>query len=587
MQPGDIVESVDMEMSDDENDSKPKGRVLVDLRSQDRDMRVGAPLSSSSHLDMDMRMIPLPVGQMPGSRGQLVQDVRLMHAGPPPPPPLPQFHQSQSGFRQEQSDFHRGQSADFHSSQSNFHQNRPPPNFLQSSQDFHQNQPDFRSHHQSQQDFHPSQQDFEYRDRQHDIRSKQDFLTELSSRGRYSQSTDHQHRDSSLFHRNDRSNRGSRGFPRNRRDRYSDDHIMKRNLVNSRKSRSQDQQLSPEILPNSRPLLLQPPDTVLILDDEGIPISMPEFDQRDNTASSTIVTAQESRESQERDDSGQSAMLPTRRTSHDTPSSQDSERNQQQQQPQQQQQGYPVGSSLSSDHERAPSSIGSDDQQLMNQVTVIPITTDASDVQQNQYVPVSEYEEHVDLEHSVAAEKTTSDDNGSVHEGQDTSFAENERLTSEQLTTGTNMPNNELKRPSANGSFDEQTHEDASNSNKKRTLLPNGPHIPLDCGPNGGPSPHGMLTELHPVIHEYDGHGSPSLSPNFRLRIGVPTPFPLWRGVLPRGGRGGFRGGPRAPWLDRGPRGPGVSNFPPRGLKRGGGQFHGSGFRGRGRGSNW
>lgn len=565
MQPGDNVESVDMEMSDDENDSKPKGRVLVDLRSQDRDMRIGA--STSSHLDMDMRMIPLPAGQMPGSRGQLVQDVRLMHAGPPPPPPLPQFHQGQGGFRQEQSDFHRGQSVDFHPSQSNFHQNRPPPNFLQSSQDFHQNQQDFRQH---QQDFHSSQ-DFEYRDRQHDIRSKQDFLTETSSRGRYSQSTDHQHRDSSSFHR---SNRGGstvgggagsgagRGFPRNRRDRYSDDHnIKQRNLVNSRKSRSQDQQSSPEILPNSRPLLLQPPDTVVILDDEGMPIGMPEFDREDNAAKLTT------RESQERDDSGKSAMLQTRRTSHDTPSSQDSERNQQ---------GYPVGAS---DHERAPSSIGSDDQQPMNQVTVIPITTDASDVQQNQYVPVSEYEEHVDSELSVAAEKT-SDGNGSVHEGQDASFAENERLTGEQPTTM--VQSNELKRPSANGSFDEQTYEDGNNPNKKRTLLPNGPQTPVDSsGPNGGPSPHGTPTELYPVMYEYDG----SPSPSFRPRIGVP--FPPWRGGPPRGGRGGFRGGPRAPWLDRGPRGPGTGNFPPRGLKRGGGQFRGSGFRGRGRGSNW
>lgn len=584
MQPGDIVESVDMEMSDDESDSKPKGRVLVDLRSQDRDMRIGGSLSSSSHLDMDMRMIPLPAGQMPGSRGQLVQDVRLMHAGPPPPPLPPQFHQSQSGFRQEQSDFHRGQSVDFHPNQSNFHQNRPPPNFLQSSQDFHRSPPDFRSHHQSQQDFHSSQQDFEYRDRQHDIRSKQDFLKESSNRGRYSQSTDHQHRDNLSFHRNDRNSRSSRGFPRNRRDRYSDDHNTKqRNLVNSRKSRSQDQPSSPEILPNSRSQSsLQPPGTVIILDDEGMPIGMSEFDQRDKTTSS----AQESQESQERDDSSQSTMLPKRRTSHDTPSSHDSERkqHQQSQQQQQQQQDYAVGSSLPSDHERAPSSTGSDEQQPLNQVTVIPITTDSSDIQQKQYVPISEYEEHVDMEHSVATEKAASDGNGSMHEGQDASFAENERLTSEQLTTG----RNELKRSSTNGSFDEQTHEDGSNLNKKRTLLPNGPQTPLDCGPNGGPSAHGMSAELPSATYEYDGHGSPSPSPNYRPRIGVSVPFPHWRGGPPRGGRGGYRGGPpRGPWLDRGPRGHGNVTFTSRVLKRGGGQFRGNGFRGRGRGSNW
>lgn len=604
MQPGDIVESVDMEMSDDENDSKPKGRVLVDLRSQDRDMRVGPSLSTSSHLDMDMRMIPLPSGQMPGSRSQLPsQDVRLMHAGPPPPPPPLQFHQNQAGFRQEQSDFHRSsQSVDFRPSQSSFHQNRPPLpppplNFLQSSQDFHQNQRDFRPH---QQDFHPSQQDFEYRD----IRSKQDFSTESSSRGgRYSQSTDHQqHHDSLPFHRNDRSNRGGgsgnggggRGFPRNRRDRYSDDHNMKQrtNLVNSRKSRSQDQQSSPEILPNNRPLLL-PPEIVFDDDPQGRPIRMPEFEHGDNATSSTSVVVAATRESQERDDSGQNAMLQKRRTSRDTPSSQEAERGQQQQQ---QQQSYPaVGSSLPSDRERATSESDADQQQ-MNRVaaTVIPITTDASDVQQNQYVPVSEYEEHVDTEHSaVAADKTASDGDGSaVPEGQEASFADNDRLTAgEQPTTGTiNVPSNELKRPSANGSFDEQTttHEEGGgNPNKKRTLLPNGPQAPIDSGgPNGGLLPHvGTPTELHPVMFEFgDGHGSPS----FRPRIGVPSPFPPWRGGPPhRGGRGGFRGGPRAPWLDRGPRGPGAGNFPPRGLKRGGGQFRGSGFRGRGRGSNW
>lgn len=569
MQPGDIVESVDMEMSDDETDSKPKGRVLVDLRSQDRDMRVGL---SSSHLDMDMRMIPLPTGQMPGSRGQLVQDVHLMHAGPPPPPPPPpQFHQGQSGFRQEQTEFHRNQSVDFHGNQQNFHQNRPPPNFMQSSQDFHSNQQDFHSLHQSQQDFHQSQQDFEYRDRQHDIRSKQDFLTESPGRGRYPQS-DHQHRDSSSFHRNERNNRGGRGFSRNRRERYSDDHSMKqRNLMNNRKLRSQEQP-SPEILPNSRPLLLQPPDTVVILDDEGMPIGMPEFNQ-DNTAPSNMAV--ESRESQERDDNCQSSMLRTRRTSHDTPSSHDSERNQQHQ-------GYQLSANLAPDHERAPSSAGSDDQQLpMNQVTVIPLTMDASDVQQNQYVPISEYEEHVESDHSGTAEKSVLDGNESVHEGQDTGFVENEQ-PEEQLAGSTTS--GELKRP-ANGSFDEQPHDDG-NVSKKKTLLPNGPQISGDSGSNSGLSPHGTPTELHPgVIYEYDGHGSPS--PNFRPRIGGPVPFPPWRGGPPRGGRGGFRGGPRGPWLDRGPRGLAAVSFSSRGLKRGGGQFRGSGFRGRGRGSNW
>lgn len=543
MQPGDIVESVDMEMSDDETDNKPKGRVLVDLRSQDRDMRIGGP--PSSHLDMDMRMIPLPTGQMPGSRGQL-QDMHLMHSGPPPPPPPP-FHQGQSNFRQEQPDFHCNQSVNFHPNQPNFHQNRPPPNFLSNQQDFHPNQQDFHQLHQPQQDFHQPQQDFEYRDREHNIRSKQDFLTESPGRGRYSQSVDH--RESLSFHRNDRNNRGGRGFSRNRRDRYSDDHNSKqRNSANNRKSRLQDQhrQLSPETL-NSRSSLLQPPDTVMILDDEGMPIAMPEFEQ-DSVASNMLDSKRT-----EPDEKCQNSMFPGRRTSRD----------------------MLIGSNLASDHEQALSSAGSDDQEQINQATVISVTTGANDGQHNQYVPISEYEEHVESD-SGPMGKTNIDDNELV-EGHESHFAENEQLELEGSTIATN---DEQKKLSANGSFDEQGQED-ENSSRKRTLLPNGPSLSGESGPNGS-SPHGSSTELHPAImYEYDGH---LLSPNFRPRLGAPVPFPPWRGGPPRGR--GFRGGPRGPWLDRGPRGPTGGNFLPRGLKRGG-QFRGGGFRGRGRGGNW
>lgn len=591
MQPGDIVESVDMEMSDDETDSKPKSRVLVDLRSQDRDMRVGMPPSTTtSHLDMDMRIISLPAGQIPSSRGgQLVQDVHLMHSGPPPPPPLSQQqfqHQNQGGFRQEQVEFsHRNpQSGDFHRNQPNFHQNRlPPPNFLANQQDFHSNQlEEFHQLHQSQQDFHQPQ-DFEYRDREHSIRLKQDFLTEPSGR-RYSQSSDHQHqRDSSSFHRNERSNRGNgRGYPRNRRDRYSDDHNMKQrnSLANNRKSRSQDQhhQSSPDTLTNSRPLLLQPPDTVVILDEEGMPIRMPDFDQ-DNNVSLNMTDAQAEPE-RDSDNCQNPSMSQTRRTSHDPPSAHESEHNQQQQ-------DYQAGS----DHEQqALPAVKSDDQspQSMNQVTVIPITSDSANddpQQQNQYVPISDYEEHVEsAEHSEPAEKTSAIDKCEpIDQGQEVNFTENEPLD-ELMSSSTS--GNELKRPSTNGSFDEQSHDEGS-STKKRTLLPNGPQTSSaseSLGPNG-PSPH-VNTEPHPAMmpYEYDG-------PNFRPRIGAP--FPPWRGGPPpppsRGSRG-FRGGPppRGPWMDRGPRGPVAGNFSPRGLKRGGGQFRGGGgFRGRGRSSNW
>lgn len=567
MQPGDIVESVDMEMSDDENDSKPKGRVLVDLRLQDRDMRVGAP--PPSHHDMDMRMIPLPIGQMPGPRdSQLMQDIHLMRSGPPPPPPLPQFqHQGQGGFRQEPEFSHCKQPTDFHPNQPKFQQNRPP-NFLRNQQDFHSNQ-EFHQLHQS-------QQDFEYCDREHNIRSKQDFLSELPGRGRYSQSADHQHQHDSSFHRNEWNNRGggNRGFPRNRRDRYSEDHNVQKqrnNLMNSRKSRSQDQQhhQSPsEILPNNRPLL-QPPDTAVIFDEEGVPIAMPEFDQ-DNNALSKKADAQAESE-RDSDNCPNSSVSHTRRTSHDTPSSHDSERNQQQQ------------SYSGPDHEqRASSSAESEDQSSsINQVTVIPIKVDnASDeLQQKQHVPISKGEEQTkSTEHSDLAKKTSATDNEPVNQGQNVNSTEKESLD-ESTTLG-----KEMKR-TANGDCDEQSHEEG-NPNKKRTLLQNGPQTLNDdlSGPNGPP----LTTESHPaMMYEYDG-------PNFRPRIG--GPFPLWRGGPPppssRGGRGGFRGGPvglpRGPWMDRGPRGPATGNFSPRGLKRGGKQFWGGGgFRGRGRGSNW
>ncbi|XP_018341481.1 PREDICTED: uncharacterized protein LOC108748028 isoform X1 [Trachymyrmex septentrionalis] len=555
MQSGDIVESVDMEMSDDETDSKPKGRVLVDLRLQDRDMRVGVPVPSSHH-DMDMRMIPLPIGQMPDPHdNQLMQDMHLMRPGPPPPPPLPQFQHQGQGFRQDQP-------IDFHPNQPKFPQNRPP-NFLRN-QDFHSNQQEFHQLHQS-------QQDFEYRDREHNIRSKQDFLAESPGRGRYSQSVDHPHQhDNSPFHRNEWNNRGGRGFSRNRRDRYSEDHNVQKqrnNLLNNRKSRSQDQQhhQSPSEIPlNNRPLL-QLPDT--IFDEKGMPIGLPEFDQDNNILSNTQTEPEHS------SDNCQNSLVPhVQQTLHDMPSSfDDSECNQQQQNCQ-----------LVSDEQRASSLTESEDQSLtINQTMVIPIRTDnvGDESQQMQHIPISECEEHVEsIEHSDFAEKTSATDE-LINQGQNVNSTETESLD-ESMT----IINKEIKR-TANGDCDEQSHEEGS-PNKKRPLLQNGPPMLNDdlSGLNG-PTP----TDLHPaVIYEYDGS-------NFRPRIGAP--FPLWRGGLPpppssRGGRGGFRGGllgiPRGPWMDRGPRGPIVGNFLPRGLKRGGKQFWGGGgFRGRGRGSNW
>lgn len=68
---GDNVESVDMEMSDEESENKKANRMLMDLRSQDRDMRVPPnlpppPLPGPLHhgADMDMRLMPAPGGPM-------------------------------------------------------------------------------------------------------------------------------------------------------------------------------------------------------------------------------------------------------------------------------------------------------------------------------------------------------------------------------------------------------------------------------------------------------------------------------------------------------------------------------------------
>ncbi|XP_076171070.1 uncharacterized protein LOC143148540 isoform X2 [Ptiloglossa arizonensis] len=548
MQPGDIVESVDMEMSDDESDSKPKGRVLVDVRSQDRDMRIGNPSASSQHMDMDMRMIPLPAGQMPGSHGQMMQDVRMMHSGPPPPPPPPpQFHPGQPSFHQDQTDFRHNPSADFHPSQSNFHQNRPPPNFLQNQQDF--GQQEFHQMHQNQPDF--PQQEFDYRDN-HNLRPNQEFLSEPQMRGRYSQLAEHPHRDMA-FHRNERGGRGGRGFPRNRRDRYSDDHTKQRNLQNNRK-RSQDQhhRSSPEILPNSRPLLLQPPDTVVILDEEGMPIGLP--DDKDSPANVEHVL------DADQEEIAQSLSL-DRRSSHGTPNSRDLD------------QQYPGGSSLI--HELEPEQPSQEpDEQSSQQVTVVPVITDSKDPQHGQYVPISEYEEHVESE-PLMSEKTCDSSESLENPGQEMHLVE--QHLSEQMEDLTGIAaSNDLKRPSVNGSFDEQNDVTSC----KKRILTNGPQTATgsDSGLNG-PIPQ-VSADAHSGMYDFDG----PVGPNFRPRLGGPVPFPPWRGGPPRGR--GFRGGPRAPWMDRGPRGPAIGNFMPRGLKRGG-QFRGNGFRGRGRGNNW
>ena len=130
-----------------------------------------------------------------------------------------------------------------------------------------------------------------------------------------------------------------------------------------------------------------------------------------------------------------------------------------------------------------------------------------------------------------------------------------------------------LKRP-ASESFPE--NEESTESSTKMMHLQNGPLLATPNEPPGG------LPEIHPVVvFDYE---APNAMPMFRSRIGVsPAQFSPWRGGSR--GRGGFRGGPRPPWANTSPRGPSVNNFSPR-KPRGGGQFRGGGFRGRGRG-NW
>lgn len=115
-----------MSLSDEENENKQKNRVLVDIRSQDRDMR-GPPNPSDSQprLDMDMRLL--------ANSGSLLP--------PPPPPPLSQFPANQSKFPQG--------SPFGHNNPMEFQPPNPPPGFQQDFMprpDFNQSQgPNFHS----------------------------------------------------------------------------------------------------------------------------------------------------------------------------------------------------------------------------------------------------------------------------------------------------------------------------------------------------------------------------------------------------------------------------------------------------------
>ncbi|KAF7987231.1 hypothetical protein HCN44_001322 [Aphidius gifuensis] len=127
VQLGDIVESVDMEMSDDETDGvKQKSRILVDLRSQDKDMRAGVSQQTSRQMDLEMNVVSV-------NHGQISNNVQESF----PPLSLQPCQHSQSDFAPNRDDF-RQNNQELPTDQENF---RPDI----SSSAFMKNQPAFTS----------------------------------------------------------------------------------------------------------------------------------------------------------------------------------------------------------------------------------------------------------------------------------------------------------------------------------------------------------------------------------------------------------------------------------------------------------
>lgn len=378
-------------------------------------------------------------------------------------------------------------------------------------------------------------------------------------------------RDSPIFHRNDRGGRG-RGFPRTRRDRFAEEQnqLASRNIPN-RRLRVQDQQPallekpSLDSMGNSRgpPLLLQPPDTRVTLNDEGRPVSRPDHDDVVSIAPKSLSDAL-------------TQQVDLQAASNPPCASQDDP------------EGHGNSSPVCVDLKNNP--LRGSDLIVESSAFSAALRTDShGDVER------TERNSTTDAVSGTPGVSGDSEEAGSEDRSQEGSLAradEPPRQLSEHLealmNSGKTTGVNELKRQAANGTFAEQHHEDestVSTPTKKRTLLPNGPLLPAPPQPG----------ELHPVvIYEYDVNNPVG---NFRPRIpGLATgvavapggTFPIWRGagqqIRARGP--GFRGGPRAPWMDRGPRGPPIGAFIPRGNKRGGQFRGGGGFRGRGRGGN-
>lgn len=249
IQLGDIVESVDMEMSDDETDGiKQKSRVLVDLRSQDRDMGAGFSQQTLCHMDLDISVVPVSRGQISSNNQESFSPLSLQPCG-----------HLQSDFALNRDNF-RQNTQQLSMNQRNF---RPDI----SSSAFMQNQPAFPLDFSNPPEFHHSEiYDFPKNQRQSRICSK-DFHDELSVQSRNPQSQENLHvqqhyhyRESMIFHR------GRGRFPRNRRERLNE-------KCNSRRHRRPEQlENNTENISSNQTALLQPPETCVIFDDNGTPI---------------------------------------------------------------------------------------------------------------------------------------------------------------------------------------------------------------------------------------------------------------------------------------------------------------------------
>lgn len=430
--------------------------------------------------DRDMRLLAPP---MPPPN--LDMDMRMIPLpGQIPPPPM--------HFNQAPPDFHPGGNSmkQFHGNQANFHHGNQP-NFPHNHQEFHP-PPDFMG--QQPPDF----------DNNHFNRQQPDFPG-----------------DNRRFP-GDHRGRGGRGFNRGN---------QRKSLNNLRRSRDQQQQRGPmdnQVGGNARPL--QPPEMVMVFDDNGVPIEMPDMSAMEDGQpppgfnTSKIPSLLDIPTSMP-------TNVPPPGMMHEPPPMDELQQHQ------------------SNKPEKG--------EQVQQEDVVAPGNENA--VQQEE--PPKQLSEQ--LEALLNSGKPPPMDEMADQE------ANNGNFPGEDSTTTTPTPT-----PTPN----------------KRPLLPNGPGL-LPMGMNGPPPPGNSPMDLHPVvIYDYD---NPNQIPNFRPRGivqqagGFP---PVWRGS-PRGRPpGGFRGSPRMPWMP--PPGSAATNFSPRGAKRGG-NFRGAGagllgnFRGRGRGTNW